>query len=77
MSLSIVLDELLSITLEQATVAEVKSKLFTLDILLQTEAIPEAGRRRQLLTRAIFPVRYLDRQVRLLSTETEFAIVDR
>ncbi|OIW34078.1 hypothetical protein CONLIGDRAFT_667268 [Coniochaeta ligniaria NRRL 30616] len=76
LNLSMVYDELLSLTPQDTTVTEVKAHLWTFNSLLRTETLGDGLTPLRLLEKSILPIRYPDGQVCLRAAGTEFAIID-
>ncbi|KAJ6438742.1 hypothetical protein O9K51_08143 [Purpureocillium lavendulum] len=76
-TIDMVYDELYTADRANVTLEHVKSSLGILCTLLETEKLKPTQTPAKLLERAILPVRYPGGDVRLVSADVEFAIVDR
>lgn len=76
-TIDMIYDELYTADRANVTLEHVKSSLGILCTLLETEKLKPTQTPAKLLERPILPVRYASGDVRLVSAEVEFAIVDR
>lgn len=76
LTLSMVYDELLSLSPQDTTVAEFKTQIWSFNSLLKTETLGEGQTPPLLLEKPILPIRYPGGQVCLRAANTQFAVVD-